>query len=168
MKITPRILAGAGLLFGFILITADAAGQRFGGGRAGGFAGGGARAGGFGGGVPMTRPAPAVRPNPVQSGTVHGAFGGTMTGARQTGTVVGATGPGGSVVAGSRGSVTTGPGGAVVTGGRGAVATGPGGTVAAASRGAVAVGPHGAVAAGGRAVAGRGVYGGYVGTRYVG
>ena len=129
-------LMGAALCAAMALIPGDAAGQR-GGGRGGGgggrgggggarpAGGGGARpAGGggarpAGGGVPMNRPASAgatqARPNPTQSGAVHGPYGGSGNVGRQTAPVSGAGG-GSGTVGRQGGSYTTG-GGTNVTGG---------------------------------------------------
>jgi hypothetical protein len=188
---TLRILAGLGLCAGFVLLTGEAAAGRFGGGGRGGGGGfhgggggfhgggyGGARPGGFGGGMPMSHPtyhAPAARPaapaarsvspGPVQRGTVHGPYGGTFQGARQTGTVAGArgagtaarqagtyTGPrGGQAVGGSRGGSYTTQGGYTINTGAGrGVYTGPRGTVAiGGGHGATITGPGGKTVGGG-------------------
>ncbi len=163
-----HVLTGAGLGAVLALIPGDATAQR---GR------GGARPVG---GVPMSRPAaaPVARPNPVQSGAVHGPYGGGVPRPTGTATVTGGsrggvhTGPGGTTVAGgAKAGTVTGPGGNTVggakagavvigpngnahaTGGRAVAATGPNGTAIAGSRGAVATAPRGAVVTGGRGAA---------------
>jgi hypothetical protein len=174
MHKATRILVVAGLIAGVGWFAGGAVAGRFGGGGGrggGGFGGGGARPGGFGGGAPMSRPSyqpSAARPAASQSGTVHGPYGGTMTGGRQTGTVAGPgggagvagrqggayTGPrGGQAVGGSRGGAYTTAGGTAVSGGsKGGVYTGPRGqvTVAGGAKGGTVTGPGGNTVSGGK------------------
>jgi hypothetical protein len=147
MRTSIRMLLGLGLAIGLASLPGEARGGRFGGGggggRGGGFSGGG-RVGGFSGGYS----APAARSSVSHGGSVHGPYGGSVSGSRQVGT---AAGPHGSAVGARAGGTYTGPrGGAAVGGHRGGTATTPGGaTISGGSRGGAYTGPRGSVVVGG-------------------